>query len=325
MVNRLLGTIRERSGISINDVLYKKLHKIFDSRLESYKESDKWVKHLESLDPTSGEWNAFVESILIHETYFYRDKPQLDDLRFKVVPALILKKMQDRSLSLRIWSAACSTGEEVYTIAFILLEALKKLGEASESFPGEITVNHNWKIEILGTDISWISIMRAKKASYLTCGLSSFRDMPREFDCFFRQKGDEKIMDNRVNKVDRRAKQNYTAANSKEMRSVTSDRRQRSFTSKYLEVRPDAKKLVSFDTHNFFSGKPPGKDYDIILCRNVLIYFDDKAKREVQLMLSDALVPGGYLLLGPPDTLLFPQFFETKRCKSTVYYRKHKI
>ncbi len=323
LVERLLLAIRKRCGISRSDDLNRKLHRFFDGKTEGYESLEEWVTHMESLDANSAEWVAFVESILIHETYFYRDKGQLDDIRFNTLPPIILKKKMGLSPSLRIWSAACSTGEETYTIAMLALEALIKSGEATETSPGNINVKPEWNIEILGTDISWVSIIKANEASYVTYGLSAFRDMPNELERFFEPKGDSKIGDRRQDGNDRRGVLKRAGQNNGERREDKNDRRKRFYQSKYLQVKQDIRKLAKFKTHNLFSGTPPGSGYDIIFCRNALIYFDNEGKRQIQLLLAGALAPGGYLVLGPSDTLLLPDFFETKRSKNALYYQKN--
>ncbi len=101
------------------------------------------------------EWGVILDSLNISETYFYRDKNQILLLDSVILPKLILKNSTTKSIS--IWSAGCSSGEEAYTIAFLL----KSL------------VSSDWKIRILGTDLNSESVGRAKRGIYNEWSLRS--------------------------------------------------------------------------------------------------------------------------------------------------------
>lgn len=93
---------------------------------------------------------SIAESMTVNETSFFRDRAPFDLMRVELIPALIRRRESARSL--RLWSAACSTGQETYSLAMMLLE----------HFPGL----RDWKVEILGTDISSEVITRAQAGRY---------------------------------------------------------------------------------------------------------------------------------------------------------------
>ena len=70
------------------------------------------------------------------------------------------------------------------------------------------------------------------------------------------------------------------------------------------------------------SNRPPETGFDIVFCRNVMIYFNDDVKKQVQKTLYDALGPGGALVLGPTDILMIPELFTLHRRRGYTYYVK---
>ncbi len=288
IVSRVTAEINAKCGIDTSETINKKLTRLFESKKQNGEDLEKYVARLERSEASSPDWQIVMNAIVVHESYFYRDKAQMDNiLREALLP--FINEMKDKPYpTLRIWTAACSSGEETYTMAMMTLKALLDANQAVENEPGNVRLTPGWTIEILGTDISGNVIARAGKGRYGTYGLSSFRDMPKEFKRFFKDCNEE---------------------------SETG--------GDYLEVNECVRKMTRFETHNILSGAYPGEGgYDIVFCRNVMIYFDEQAKLKAQSMLADALKPGGYLALGPSDTLMIPERFEFKRRKDTVFYKK---
>jgi chemotaxis protein methyltransferase CheR len=104
-----------------------------------------------------------MDILTTNETYFFRESFQLKAFTDEIIPEMIASKKASGNKSLRIWSAGCSTGEEAYTIAMLLRGIL------------EI---RDWKIEIVGTDISQRVLQQARRAVY---GKSSFRATDEEY------------------------------------------------------------------------------------------------------------------------------------------------
>jgi chemotaxis protein methyltransferase CheR len=114
---------------------------------------DAYYKHLRRLPPSDPEWNAFLQEITTHETYLFRDQGQWDWLRKAYLPACASEaRSGNRRRSLRIWSAACSTGDEAFTIACCIADRLPTYAQ--------------WQIHILGTDIGTDAVEQAKSGLF---------------------------------------------------------------------------------------------------------------------------------------------------------------
>lgn len=194
------------------------------------------------------EMVSLLNEITIGETYFFRNRPQLEAIRKIVLPAIIEAKSKIGQTRLRIWSAGCSTGEEPFTLSMMLLE---------ES-PGQLK---GWAIEILATDLNERSITHAKAGCY---GEYSTRNVEPDFrNKYFR---------------------------------VSEDK---------LQVKPEVKANVIFSRMNLLDDSRMifAQNIDLILCCNVLIYFDTTAKKRVIQHFYRTLLPHGYLFLGHSESL----------------------
>lgn len=212
------------------------------------------------------ELSDIMDVLTTNETYFFREAFQLRAFSEEIIPELVAVKRGRGDKSLRIWSAGCSTGEEPYTIAMLLLEMPQLTG---------------WDIEIIGTDISQRVLQHARKGVY---GSSSFRVTDDLFKgrYFHEQEGGFRIAD-RVREL------------------VTFSR------------------LNLYDQSRFlFLGK-----MDIIFCRNVIIYFDQSAKKRVIEQYYSTLNPGGFLLLGHSESLMnITTAFKLRHFRNDMVYEK---
>lgn len=212
------------------------------------------------------ELSDLMDVLTTNETYFFREDFQLKAFTDEIVPELMAAKEKKGDRTLRIWSAGCSTGEEPYTIAMLLLDIARVKG---------------WRVEIIGTDISQRVLQQARKGVY---GKSSFRATDsRYLDRFFlEQEGSFRISD---------------------------------------EVR----ECVTISQLNLFDhGRLAllGK-MDIIFCRNVIIYFDQPAKKRVVETFYNSLRPGGFLLLGHSESLMnISTLFTLRHLKNDMVYQK---
>ncbi|MGC9503767.1 CheR family methyltransferase [Baaleninema sp.] len=224
------------------------------------------------------EWRELVKLLVVTESYFFRDRGQFDLLRSRILPELIVKnrnlaakKAQGAKPSLKIWSAACASGEEPYSLAILLRELLHDLYE--------------WNLKIVGTDINEAVLERARRGEYNPW---SFRQVePRIKQQYFQVRGDKYHIDPRV------------------------------------------RQMVQFHRLNLVRHDLPDADLsldavDLILCRNVFIYFDRNAVDRVLQKFYRTLSPGGYLIAAhaelqgqstrPFHTQLFPQSVVYQRC-----------
>ncbi|MEY2699636.1 MAG: Chemotaxis protein methyltransferase Cher2 [Pseudomonadota bacterium] len=286
LVNRVTRLVESRFGIYCSGQVIKKLNRIFEGVSEA--ELSAWVGHLQTLPDDHGEWLSLVESLTVHETYFGRDRPMLDMLQQTILPAIVEQKRAEGDYRLRIWSAGCSTGEESFNLAMILLQVLYAMDEAVLTPRGDITPFLRWQIEIMGTDISRQALATARTAQYNDAGMGSFRDFSsRDIQRFFDQ---------------------------------VSDVPDRMLGVSYYQTRPFVRRWVSFRQHNLLSGIPAMMSCDLVICRNVLIYFQDERKREVQQLFNGALVEGGVLLLGGSDVLYWPENYQRRFGDGGVWY-----
>jgi chemotaxis protein methyltransferase CheR len=283
LMQRLTADIERLSGIEITATVLTKLSRALSS--VDLAELELWVGRLHLLPADDPEWLSLIECVTVHETFFHRDRYQLELLAGRLLPEIIAEAARGGRRSLRFWSAGCATGEEAYTLAILGLLALRDTGFAEESPDRGIRCRPHWRLDVLGTDISRLVLAQARAAVYPTHALGAFRDLPRQLERFFP-----------IQPQPAEA----------EMRSV----------------HTAAKQHVRFAQFNLLSRAPPETGFDIVLCRNVLIYLTAAARGAAQGNLQQALRPGGYLLLGPTDTALDLAAYEVCWGEGAVAYRR---
>lgn len=210
--------------------------------------------------------NSIIDAITTRETLFFRDTSPFDALQHKVLPDLIdARAGTPRARRLRIWSAACSTGQEPYSIAMVLHELLPDLPA--------------WDIKITATDISDAAIGQASAGRYAEHEIKRGMQPAMLSKYFTREAGGWKARD--------------------ELRALIAFRRLNLLES--------------------FVGLGP---FDVILCRNVAIYFSADARRDLFTRLTHELLPDGYLFVGSSESLLDlgPAFTPHHHCRA-VFYR----
>lgn len=256
------GLMTKEEYIKIRELIYEKSGMFFPENRQYFLEP-KLKKRLEALNLSSfmdyfwflqsasknhREWTILFNEITVNETYFFRDKPLIDAFEQHVLIPLIEERIKQKNKKIKIWSSACSTGEEPYTIAMLLIENLQNYGVSFD-------------IEILASDLSSKVLEAAKQGIY----------------------------------------------NQRSVQYVPSDYLKNHFTihdGKY-KIKESVKQLVKFSPINLIDEGQlkPIFFQDMIFCRNVLIYFDDKGRKNVINTLYNKLNPGGYLFLGHAETL----------------------
>lgn len=149
MIHDFCGIVYKDRLSSLKDKISKRLSELGLTALE----------YCDYINKTPLEWDILVELLTINETYFYREENQLNECCETVIPQL---KEKIRGRPLRIWSAACSTGEEPYTLAMLMYETGRFL-------PGTV--------EIIATDINKKVLCKAEKGWYHSCSFA-FRRIP---------------------------------------------------------------------------------------------------------------------------------------------------
>jgi chemotaxis protein methyltransferase CheR len=185
-----------------------------------------------------------VDAMTTNETSFFRDNHPFDALRKSVIPGLIERRAATRCL--RIWSAACSTGQEPYSLAMMLKDSFPILG--------------GWKVEIVATDLSPSVLDRACEGIYSTFEVQ--RGMPiqmlvRHFD---------------------QQEPNW-------------------------RIKPELRQMVSFRPLNLLEDFSVLGQFDVVLCRNVLIYFDQPTKTRILAAIAKRIAADGVLLLGGAESV----------------------
>ncbi len=204
-----------------------------------------------------------VDAMTTNETYWFRDDTQFEELKTKIFPELF----KLRPSGIRIWSAACSSGQEPYTIS-ICVEELSRKG----------TVGN---VQILGTDISEAVIREANKAIYSDLAI--------------------------LRGLDVNAKNSYFL-NTQEGG---------------LTLRPEITRRVRFQQFNLLNTFVTLGRFDIIFCRNVLIYFSESVKADILKRMAASLNPGGYLFLSSTESMPADlNLFESIRGSRVRYFRK---
>ncbi len=200
---------------------------------------------------TGGELSQMIDNICTNETRFFREAKQFDFLERSYLPTLRERAAAGAiPKSIRVWSAACSTGEEPYSLAMTLATHLPS--------------QDGWSVKIIASDLSTKVLATARDGVWL---IERSRDIPREYLRAYMLRG--------------------VAGEASRMRA-----------------QPQLKSMIDFRQINLNDrdyGMKGG--FDLIFCRNVLIYFDRQSKAGVVERLTQQLAPSGLLFLGLAESL----------------------
>jgi len=223
-----------------------------------------------------------LENLTVNETSFFRNRPQLDLLQKSVLEEILRRKQERRDFHLRVWSAGCSAGQEPYSVAILICDALAYY-YLRNPLPFEMPspkplIPPPWKLEIVASDISYASLRTGQEGQYTDLQME-----PVDYTCRLRYF--EKV------------------------------------NGKYA-VKQQLKDLVQFDFHNLKTEFLPRRN-DIILCRNVMIYFDEAEQKRLIEKFWHCLNPGGYLFVGHAESLfgLTQKFKMVHENNGTAYQR----
>jgi chemotaxis protein methyltransferase CheR len=271
MLRNLSEFLSARMGLYFPERRWRDLEKgiISAARELGCSSPEECITRLLSSDLTKGEIEILASYLTVGETYFFRDKKSFEAIEEYILPELIRNRAGERRL--RIWSAACSTGEEPYSLA-ILLQA-------------KIPDIRDWHITILASDINPRFLDKAREGVY---GDWSFRDCP----AWIRNR-------------------HFEAAEGGRYR-----------------IKKNIREMVTFTYHNLAEDSYPAlvnntSAMDLILCRNVLMYFSDEGRTRVAESLYKCLVDKGFLFVsaGEISNTLFSNY-EAVSHRGTTFYRK---
>ncbi len=209
------------------------------------------------------ELTKLLENLTVNETSFFRNKAQLDLFHKHVLDQMLRRKQERHDFSLRLWSAGCSTGQEPYTMAMLVADAISyhvlRNPSGKELPVPKPLVPPPWKVEILASDISYSVLRAGQEGTYGEHQMSSV-------DYSYRLRHFDKVGDR-------------------------------------YAVKKSLKEMVHFDFHNLKTEYLPQR-YDIIFCRNVMMYFDEAEQKRLIEKFCRCLNAGGYLFVGHAESLL---------------------
>ncbi|ADH99634.1 MCP methyltransferase, CheR-type [[Bacillus] selenitireducens MLS10] len=253
--NQFVEKIRKKTGIDLS--LYKEAQ--MKRRLTSLRDKRNFKTfndYFESMTKDQELFEEFLQRMTINVSEFFRN-PQ----RWDVLETVILPRLMKESSKLKVWSAACSTGEEPYSLVMLLRKYLS-----------------DRQFDVTATDLDQSILDRAIKGFYPE---RSIKDVPKDM----------------LTKYFHIDKMGY-------------------------KVTDDVKNQIRFRRHNLLADSYD-KGFDLIVCRNVMIYFTEQAKEEIYMNFSRALKPGGVLFVGSTEQIFNPQRFGLE-AEQTFFYKKIK-
>lgn len=243
---KIAKVVYEQTGIHLPETKLTLLSNRLRKRVRALKLEDfkAYYNLLKDSKRCAEELPHFLSAVTTNETYFFRNDALWRFFRETWLPEVVARKKQNRSASIRVWSAASSSGEEAFTAAICLREELPNFSR--------------WCVQIIASDISQNVLERAR--------LGRFND--------------------------------YSIARlPKNLLTKWFDREEDAYV-----IKRELGKMVSFRFHNLRDPFPSG-NFDLVFLRNVLMYFDTAMKVRVLTNVSNALVPGGRLVVGDVDPI----------------------
>jgi chemotaxis protein methyltransferase CheR len=219
-------------------------------------------------DQRSGLYERIVDAMTTNETLWFRDAFPFEILKQVILP----EQAKARASGVRIWSAACSSGQEPYSISMTF-------DEYQRANPGALANN----AQIIATDLSPSMLDLARAGTYDASAMA---------------------------------------------RGISDERRRQFFSERHgrWELREELRRRVSFRELNLQQGYEPLGKFQVIFCRNVLIYFSADLKRNILARLAAALQPGGYLFLGAAEAITgYSDAFEMVRLPLGIVYRLKRV
>ncbi len=266
------GYLRELVFGHSHNVLDPSRDYLFETRLsrllrnQGMTRLDELVRHLRARKDLALE-QSIAEAMTINETSFFRDRRPFDLLRAELLPKLIEARRSTRTLS--FWSAACSTGQEAYSLAMLLLEHFPELA--------------GWRLSIEGVDICAEAIERAQAGRYHRFEIN--RGLPALFVVrYFDHAGED------------------------------------------WTIKPEARSLCHFRQANLcgpvFPFSRAGDRFDVILLRNVMLYFGRETRRTLLAKVHRVLAPDGILFLGSTEQPVDPALWTATLAGGACYFMR---
>ena len=244
-MDRIVRLVYERSGITLHDgkraLIVARLHKML--KAGGFRSFSDYVRHVET-DPTGHELSVLIDAISTNHTSFFREDEHFRYLATQVVPALLAA---DRPV--RVWCAACSTGQEPVTLAVTLMDALPE--------------SHHGRIRLLASDISTRALKTASAGVY---PMKVAATVPQHTLKTYFERG--------------------LGADEGKAR-----------------VRANVRRTIEYRRLNLIEIDSLNESFDVVFCRNVMIYFDKAVQQRVVSMIERHLAPGGHLFIAHSESL----------------------
>ena len=251
---KFLQDLRRRKGLDLTGYKRPQMERRINSLMRSLK-VEGYDTYLGLMEKEIQHWLKFLDTLTINVSEFYRNPNQWELLESKIIPELMTK-----TPSLKLWSAGCSTGEEPYSLAMLMINRFPKVS-----------------FTLTASDIDDEVINKAKAGVYNDKAVAN---LPKQFlSLNFTQQGTNFV------------------------------------------ISEDVKRRVKYIKRNLLRD-PFDRSYDLILCRNVVIYFTEESKAELYRKFHDALRIGGILFTGSTEQIFQPREIGFNLASSFFYRRE---
>ncbi len=242
-LEELLTYLRRNRGFDFTGYKRTSLDRRIRKRMQTVGVAS-FTEYQDYLEVHPDEFAHLFNTILINVTSFFRDPPVWDYIREEIVPRVIADKKNGEPI--RVWSAGCASGEEAYSLAIVLAEAM-----GPEAF--------RERVKIYGTDVDNEALNQARQATYSSKDLEDAR--PDYQDAYFESANDRRVF------------------------------------------RKDLRRNVIFGRHDLIQDAPISR-LDLLVCRNVLMYFNAETQSRILERFHFAVTDGGFLVLGKAEMML---------------------
>ncbi|AIR90050.1 protein-glutamate O-methyltransferase CheR [Pseudomonas cremoricolorata] len=259
--------LEKACGILLGDnkqyLVSSRLNKLMEQ--QGIKSLGELVQRIQT-QPRGGLREQVVDAMTTNETLWFRDNYPFEVMKNRVIPEFIKNNPGQR---LRIWSAACSSGQEPYSLSMTL-------DEFERSNLGQLKMG----AQIVATDLSGLMLNNCRTGEYDSLAIA---------------------------------------------RGLSPERLQRYFDSKgagRYAVKPAIRSRVEFRAFNLLDSYAALGKFDVVFCRNVLIYFSAQVKKDILMRIHGTLKPGGYLFLGASEALNgLPDHYQMVQCSPGIIYQ----